>query len=276
MGDAAAAFIAGHAAARSNGTVDFDGDGSARTLSLARLIEGDVRVAIHTTQSFFSEFLPHLFLIVAIVLVTWLVAWIFIRVWGALLRQCAIPEHYVRLTQYFWWSLFFFLAIAAAFGAAGVDFGHIFIGFGLFGIAFSAGASSTIANAFAGIMLQTHDLFSDHERVTLANGQSGEIIRMRLLYTELLEDRGDSAADKSDIRRTLLVPNTMLTDQVVEVQWHTERTKARVRQQHTTRQFPSYPTSNGRGRLKRAAPRESSKQELARLQIQARQFSERV
>lgn len=217
---------------------------SSGVLPLESVLLRDVHMALHSSKNFVSEFLPDLLLIVLIFLATIIVAWFVVFVCGALGRGCRLPEHLVRLIQYFLWFLFFFMAVAAAFGIVGVDFAQLFIGFGLLSIAFSAGASTTIANAFAGIMLQTTNLFMDHRTVKLLDRNlEGELISMNLLHAEMLVE----GAPDENIRRTVLIPNTLLTDTPVEVVWHSERKKHKSRDLHTDApQFIAYPERSSR------------------------------
>ena len=192
------------------------GSSSAVPVLAAGNVTTDMLLSVNATHDFVTQFLPTFLLVFLILLTGVLVAWTWTTLWSWALWQCGVPDHWRRLTTYLWAITLVTVGVAAALTAVGVDVGHVFIGLGLLGIAVSAGMSSTIANVFSGIMLQTHGLFANHQTVILRSygDLTGTITAMNLLHVTINEKPKDKL-----VERTVLVPNTVVTDTPVEVVW---------------------------------------------------------
>lgn len=208
---AAASFAAGHAAG-----VSADARAN-HTLAFAEELDHDVQVSSHVVHEFFAEFLPNLGLFFLIVLVLGLVFFVVVLAVGFLMRQCRLPENCTRLTVYVLGLIFAMVVLATAFGAVGIDFGHLLLGFGLISIAFSAGLSDAISNAVAGVLLQTTDLSELHRKIAVA-GYAGEIVAMNLRHVEIRPDSKAGSAYTGD-DTTILIPNAVLERSAVTVSW---------------------------------------------------------
>jgi hypothetical protein len=229
----AAALLEADAALSSGGTTTpppppLLSSSSGGPASLGGTFVRDAHIVALTTHDFFAEVLPGLLLVFLVFAGFAVLTWIWTTVWAFLLRRCGLPEHWVRLTTYLWAIVMVLFGLAAAFGAVGINFGHLFIGFGLLSIAFSAGVGSTIANLFSGIMLQTHGLYANHERVRLPsyNGLTGSIVSMNLLHVVVRPDATSPAGPGAFAPQSVLVPNTVFTDTPVEVEWSQQRQPA--------------------------------------------------
>jgi len=210
------------------------GEGEGAGAGRGLYVEDADKLAV-VSHDFFAEFIPDVLLIFLVFAAFTLITFVWTTLWGFMLRKCRLPEHWVRLTQYLWAVTLLLFGLAAAFGAVGIDFGQLFLGFGLFSIAFSTGVGSTIANVFSGIMLQTHGLYEHHDKVRLLgyNNLTGRIESMNLLHVRITPE--PSASSDGFSPQTVLVPNTIFTSTPVEVMWKEAPRKSASR--YTQRQY---------------------------------------
>lgn len=119
-----------------------------------------------------------------------------------------------------------FAAFWLAFAAVGIDFSHLFLGVGLFTLAFSAGCTGVLSNFFAGMRLQTHGLYVNHERIRIRelDNLTGSIESMNLLHIMIKPEPSAEAKGDQFRAHSVMLPNTALTDNTVEIMWSSGKT----------------------------------------------------
>jgi len=192
--------------------------------SIQAVYVADARSVAVTTHEFFAEVLPNILVALLVFSVIIVIAWMWTKFWAFLLRQCGVPEHWVRFSKYVWAIVMLLVAVAAALGAIGVNVGHAVLALGLMSIAFSYGLGDLISNVVSGIRLQTNGLFANHKSVRVA-GIEGTIVSMNLLYVVVKPTALPTAGSRggSVEADSVLVPNTMFTGSPVEVWWERGR-----------------------------------------------------
>lgn len=193
---------------------------------LTNVFVQDVDGLSTSSYVFFSVVVPALFKFFLVFTAFLVLTWVWIRLWMFFLWKCSVSDNWIRLTAYCWAILLGFAGFWLAFASIGIDFTHIFFGFGFLAIVFSAGCMGTISNFASGMRLQLRGLYANHELIRLRgyNNFVGTIESMNVFDVVMRPEPVEGDKTNEFVADSVIVPNTVFTDFPVDVIWSKGKT----------------------------------------------------